>query len=550
MIHKEQGSGCIGLSNGRFSLLFRHEGGLMLHSLRHACVPDNPETRGQPSAVMRSVFVLDVEGIRIPSEQMTVQAVETVSDAVSELVSVTLSVEVGKHGTIGMRLSLLGNPNDSMRLFLQMKADWNGGIPREVHVELPLFRTFLDVWPNSRVSFPANPWRKTDGTPLFKLHSDFVMPLGIFDETMRNGFSFQFPAQFPWWDNYNTKITRVSDRERLETLRFPVKPHNEIGDIMEMRIAAIQHGWTEYFADWRELMRQPYRFGEIRKPAYQWYKDTFLHHFTYVFGKEVFNYETQAMEVERLIAQGEAFGGYDAVILWHQYPRLGVDDRTQWQFFEDYPGGLEGLARDVAVLHQHGIKVFLPFKPWDVRQEENMKAVGLELAKLVAQTDVDGFFLDTMNSVPAIFREEIDKVKAGVVFCSEIQPHEQKNLELLTGSWDQYQGELLEMDINLLRFVFPENVQHTIARWSVGARKDKLIRRAVFNGTGIVIWQDVFGAWLPYDDAQKADIRKWKRMYKENQAAFLGANPIPFYPTLREGVYANCFPSDDGERVL
>ena len=26
--------------------------------------------------------------------------------------------------------------------------------------------------------------------------------------------------------------------------------------------------------------------------------------------------------------------------------------------------------------------------------------------------------------------------------------------------------------------------------------KDSIIKRAAFNGTGLVIWQDVFGAWL------------------------------------------------------
>ena len=33
--------------------------------------------------------------------------------------------------------------------------------------------------------------------------------------------------------------------------------------------------------------------------------------------------------------------------------------------------------------------------------------------------------------------------------------------------------------------------------------KDSIIKRAAFNGTGLVIWQDVFGCWLPFSKKQK-----------------------------------------------
>ncbi len=56
----------------------------------------------------------------------------------------------------------------------------------------------------------------------------------------------------------------------------------------------------------------------------------------------------------------------------------------------------------------------------------------------------------------------------------------------------------------------------------MGAQKDNEIKRAMFNGCGLVIWQDVFGAWLPFDAAQKERIRVWKSLYGAYRDCFQG----------------------------
>ena len=53
------------------------------------------------------------------------------------------------------------------------------------------------------------------------------------------------------------------------------------------------------------------------------------------------------------------------MLLWQGYPNLGLDDRSQFQLLESVPGGLEGLRGLVEGLQEAGVRVLLPYLPWD-----------------------------------------------------------------------------------------------------------------------------------------------------------------------------------------
>ena len=84
-----------------------------------------------------------------------------------------------------------------------------------------------------------------------------------------------------------------------------------------------------------------------------------------LYSREVFDYETQRFDANKLLKAGLEFGGYDSVLLWYQYPRLGVDERKQWDFNRDIPGGMAGMRSFTQECHKQGVRVFLPYKPWD-----------------------------------------------------------------------------------------------------------------------------------------------------------------------------------------
>ncbi len=47
------------------------------------------------------------------------------------------------------------------------------------------------------------------------------------------------------------------------------------------------------------------------------------------------------------------------------YPRIGVDDRNQFDFYRDMPGGLNGLRELSRRCHRRNVKVLIDYNPWD-----------------------------------------------------------------------------------------------------------------------------------------------------------------------------------------
>lgn len=96
----------------------------------------------------------------------------------------------------------------------------------------------------------------------------------------------------------------------------------------------------------------------------------------------------------------------------------------------------------------------------------------------------------------------------------------------------------------ILRYLLPENNAPMIFRRKIIGTKDLMIKRAIFNGTGIVIWQDIFGAWLPYSSEQKQQLRKWKTVFLENHDIYIGADPVSLSPSAHPKIYVNRFASE------
>lgn len=333
--------------------------------------------------------------------------------------------------------------------------------------------------------------------------------------------------------------------------------HSAVEEVYQGTLQFIETGgWRTAFAAIRTHLRSRVDLSEYQREDLQWYSDQFVQHFTFLYGREILDLEKGEFNLDRFLADGERdFGGFDGFLIWAVYPRIGVDERTQWEFYDDLPGGREGLKQMSRKAREKGVRFFVPYKPWDRSAERH----GLprqpheeQLAQLIEDTEADGVFLDTMDLITPEFRQAIDRRKPGVVFCSEGRT-QGKALDIITGCWDQSGNrefanwsagpEIMPL-VDLWRFVLPEHRLFVISRHTMGDDRIRITQRGFFNGMGWVIWQDIFGLTLPYTPAEAALVKKCRTIFRENKIAVNTSAPTPLVETLVNGVLANEFPAE------
>ncbi len=73
------------------------------------------------------------------------------------------------------------------------------------------------------------------------------------------------------------------------------------------------------------------------------------------------------------------------MLLWHAYPRIGFDSRTQFDFYREMPGGLAQLKAEVSdVLHANGMRVFVDYNPWDAGTYEDLADIVVALEAMAS----------------------------------------------------------------------------------------------------------------------------------------------------------------------
>jgi formylglycine-generating enzyme required for sulfatase activity len=246
--------------------------------------------------------------------------------------------------------------------------------------------------------------------------------------------------------------------------------------------------------------------------------------------------------VESFLERGRReFGGYDSVVLWHAYPRIGLDQRNQFDFYRDMPGGLDGVRDAVRRFHDRGIRAYIDYNPWDTGTRREGKSDLDALAEMVGTLEADGIFLDTMSRGAAEFRAKLDAVRPGVILEGEGAVP----LELLHdhhASWAQW-FKYEEMP-GVLRHKWFErrHMQHQIARWNLD-HSDEL-HAAWLNGSGVMVWENVFGSIVPWCDRDRSLLRAMLPIQRRYAALFQGEGWTPLMPTERPGVYASQWEAD------
>ena len=162
-------------------------------------------------------------------------------------------------------------------------------------------------------------------------------------------------------------------KEGFEKYETEVQLTKDLSDVIVMRLYTSSEGKNKVFNLWKENTRSRYDLRKYFKPKNTWIKKNYITHFTFAYGKESFNYEKIKFNIKKIIKEGKEFGGYDSLIFWHQYPRLGLDNSNQWNLYKYLPEEYKSIKKIVRECHTHRVKFFIPFKPWDVRSNESLE---------------------------------------------------------------------------------------------------------------------------------------------------------------------------------
>jgi formylglycine-generating enzyme required for sulfatase activity len=303
--------------------------------------------------------------------------------------------------------------------------------------------------------------------------------------------------------------------------------------------------WRRQLEVWRETTRRALSYDDAlyRRPDLAWASRCYSCGFVMMCDEAFYDARSGRFTVDAFLESGEReFGGFDAIVLWHAYPRIGFDARNQFDFYRDMPGGLDGLRELSRRCHARGTRVFVNYNPWDTGTRREGQSDVDALADLVEAIEGDGIFLDTLHQGASAFRDRLDATGRGVVLESELAlPVEGIADHHL--SWAQWFNDSEAPGVVRNQWFERRHRTHQIRRWHRD-HSDEL-HSAWMNGGGMLVWENVFGSWIGWNVRDQGILRAMLPIQRRYAELFAGENWTPLVPTQAPGVYASRWEARD-----
>jgi len=297
--------------------------------------------------------------------------------------------------------------------------------------------------------------------------------------------------------------------------------------------------WRQQLNQWRAQTRKELKYDDsfYQREEFSWGTSNFVCCFAMMCDLTFCDPQTGSYQVDALLDYGmKEFGGYDSIVLWHAYPRIGFDQRNQFDFYRDLPGGLEGVRDLSRQLHEKDVKVFIDYNPWDTGTRREDQSDLDALVELVRTIEADGIFLDTMNQGAEEFRAKLDQARPGVVLESElalplagVQDHHM--------SWAQWFRDSRAPGVLRNKWYERRHMQHQIKRWDDDHTSE--LHAAWMNGSGMMVWENVFGTLKLWSPRDRSVLRAMVPIQRRHHRLFSGEGWTPLVPVEPSGVYAS-----------
>lgn len=243
-----------------------------------------------------------------------------------------------------------------------------------------------------------------------------------------------------------------------------------------------------------------------------------------------------------LTAWDKTLGPVDIFTIWPTWPRLGLDERNQWDMYRDLPGGLAELRRQADLAHSLGKKYFISYNPWDSSTRHEDHIAGME--DMLRTLDADGVVLDTRGESSREFQAAADRVKPGIIMYSEGMAVPRDMPGIVSGR--VHDALYMPPPLNMNKFMRPDFAIFRVLQLAEGPlHREAAV--AFFNGYGSEI--NTMRPGRP--DWIEEDLRylgRTTKLLRESSSAFLDPAWEPLVPTVEDGLWANRW-RDDAKTV-
>lgn len=344
-------------------------------------------------------------------------------------------------------------------------------------------------------------------------------------------------------------LARRTDRDRERT------------NIDRWAITLLPDGWVEYTiwvevhpGDWHEGMKLMFQerwlydldtfdLAMFQREDLKWMNHAYIMLLQFAWDDQFYDWKSKRYNFYNSLFEFDSLtGGYDIFTLWPTWPRLGLDQRNQWDMYRDLPGGIQELRRQSDFIHTHDKKYFISYNPWDESGRKEEHLAGME--ELLRQIDADGVVLDTRGASSHELQATADKVRPGIIMYSEgmAVPHDMPGIV----SGRVHDALVLPPPVNLNKLIKPDFAIFRVLQLADG-RLHREIACAFFNGYGVEINTMRPGRedWIK---EEYAFLGRTTRILRENSMVFHNYDFSLLLPTETDSIYVNRW--TDGAKTL
>lgn len=314
-------------------------------------------------------------------------------------------------------------------------------------------------------------------------------------------------------------------------------------------------GWVTYRihlddhrGDWRDGLRMMFRDRWLydlpafdntlfERPDLAWIRKSYLLMLQFAWDQEYYDAIAGAYRFDTFLTRWDRLiGGIDAYMLWPTWPRLGVDQRNQWDMYRDLPGGLEEIRRQVRFARAAGTKYFIAYNPWDESTRREDHLAGME--DMLRTLDADGVVLDTWGQSSREFQGAADRVKPGVIMYSEGMAVPKDMPGIVAGR--VHDAIFMPPPLNLNKLIKPDFAIFRVIQVAEG-RIHREIAVSFFNGYGseLNIMRPGRPDWI---EEELATLGRTTKILRENSSVFLAQDWSPLVETAADSIWVNAWP--------